>query len=73
MLLHDVRPLVDQAMRDYGGSSNRAAQRMARGSKANQANIDDEEDEEDGPANTWPLGEILSARHDQLHSKIFNS
>ncbi|KAF9077015.1 hypothetical protein BDP27DRAFT_1209941 [Rhodocollybia butyracea] len=26
-----------------------------------------------GPANTWPLGEILAARHDQQHSRIFNS
>jgi urease accessory protein len=25
------------------------------------------------PATTWPLGEILSARHDLLHSRIFNS
>ncbi|KAH6915088.1 urease accessory protein UreF [Coprinopsis sp. MPI-PUGE-AT-0042] len=27
----------------------------------------------DGPASTWPLGEILSARHDLQHSRIFNS
>ncbi|TFK64044.1 hypothetical protein BDN72DRAFT_775110 [Pluteus cervinus] len=26
-----------------------------------------------GPANTWPLGEILSSRHDLQHSRIFNS
>ena len=26
-----------------------------------------------GPVVTWPLGEILAARHDTLHSKIFNS
>lgn len=25
------------------------------------------------PVNTWPLSEILIARHDQLHSRIFNS
>ncbi|KAF8260623.1 hypothetical protein EI94DRAFT_1780454 [Lactarius quietus] len=25
------------------------------------------------PATTWPLGEILAARHDLLHSRIFNS
>lgn len=25
------------------------------------------------PINTWPLGEILAARHDLQHSKIFNS
>ncbi|KAJ7498634.1 urease accessory protein UreF [Mycena latifolia] len=28
---------------------------------------------QDGPANTWPLGEILAARHDLQHSRIFNS
>ncbi|TFY56584.1 hypothetical protein EVJ58_g7554 [Rhodofomes roseus] len=26
-----------------------------------------------GPAVTWPLGEILAARHDLQHSRIFNS
>ncbi|KAK0206916.1 hypothetical protein DFS33DRAFT_1373070 [Desarmillaria ectypa] len=26
-----------------------------------------------GPSNTWPLGEILAARHDLQHSRIFNS
>ncbi|KAF5333307.1 hypothetical protein D9611_002525 [Ephemerocybe angulata] len=26
-----------------------------------------------GPANTWPLGEILATRHDLQHSRIFNS
>jgi urease accessory protein len=30
--------------------------------------------ESDGlPATTWPLGEILGARHDLQHSRIFNS
>lgn len=28
---------------------------------------------EHGPATTWPLGEILAARHDLQHSRIFNS
>jgi len=26
-----------------------------------------------GPATTWPLGELLMARHDMQHSRIFNS
>lgn len=30
-------------------------------------------DAESGPATTWPLGEILAARHDMQHSRIFNS
>ena len=33
----------------------------------------DELETGDGPANTWPLGEILAARHDLQHSRIFNS
>ncbi|KAG9092755.1 hypothetical protein FS749_015460 [Ceratobasidium sp. UAMH 11750] len=33
----------------------------------------DESEEGGGPANTWPLGEILAARHDLQHSRIFNS
>lgn len=28
---------------------------------------------EKGPATTWPLGEVLIARHDLQHSRIFNS
>ena len=28
---------------------------------------------EKGPATTWPLGEVLVARHDLQHSRIFNS
>ncbi|KAJ7752779.1 urease accessory protein UreF [Mycena maculata] len=31
------------------------------------------DDTKNGPANTWPLGEILAARHDLQHSRIFNS
>ncbi|ORY35409.1 hypothetical protein BCR39DRAFT_5952 [Naematelia encephala] len=30
-------------------------------------------DAEMGPATTWPLGEVLMARHDLQHSRIFNS
>jgi urease accessory protein len=26
-----------------------------------------------GPATTWPLGELVMARHDMQHSRIFNS
>ena len=27
----------------------------------------------EGPAMTWPLGEILAGRHDLQHSRVFNS
>ncbi|BGP22524.1 urease accessory protein [Rhodotorula toruloides] len=30
-------------------------------------------DVERGPVTTWPLGEIVASRHDQLFSRIFNS
>ncbi|BGP29761.1 hypothetical protein JCM10296v2_001506 [Rhodotorula toruloides] len=30
-------------------------------------------DDERGPVTTWPLGEIVASRHDQLFSKVFNS
>lgn len=33
----------------------------------------DADDELNGPAMTWPLGEIIAARHDLQHSRIFNS
>jgi urease accessory protein len=29
--------------------------------------------EEDEPVTTWPLGEIVASRHDQLFTKVFNS
>ncbi|BGO98217.1 Urease accessory protein UreF [Rhodotorula toruloides ATCC 204091] len=32
-----------------------------------------EKDDERGPVTTWPLGEIVASRHDQLFSKVFNS
>lgn len=97
LLLHDVRPLVDQALQacahwrvDQLKPVNDKAKAGAVSSQAQVKdeswwraagageNWDDEEDDEDGgdsgtPVTTWPLGEILAARHDQLHSKIFNS
>ena len=63
VLLHAVRPLVA-----VEASSCRA---MRTGL------LDRSEDGFDetmqGPANTWPLGEILAGRHDLQHSRIFNS
>ncbi|VDC06303.1 unnamed protein product [Peniophora sp. CBMAI 1063] len=68
-LLHHVRPLVDDTVKITAhlrtGILDRAYQ----------------EEEDDAafahaaamPANTWPLGELIQGRHDQLHSRIFNS
>ncbi|KZP31861.1 urease accessory protein UreF [Athelia psychrophila] len=58
ILLHSVRPLV-----------TREHERC----KDLRSSIVDTDDEENGPAGTWPLGEILAARHDLQHSRIFNS
>lgn len=63
VLLHVVGPLVDAE-----------ASRSARLRTGLLAESTAEFDEPlDGPANTWPLGEILAARHDLQHSRIFNS
>lgn len=31
------------------------------------------EAQERGPATTWPVGEMLQARHDVMHSRMFNT
>ena len=65
LLLHAVRPLVDTEMA-----------RCKSLSTALFAEADSTQEDEDvirEPAMTWPLGEILAARHDLQHSRIFNS
>lgn len=65
LLLHVVKPLVEEAV-----------------TTCKDLNLDfhdtlehhqEIKDDQEGPANTWPLGEILSSRHDSQHSRIFNS
>ncbi|KAM5535467.1 hypothetical protein V8D89_010804 [Ganoderma adspersum] len=68
LLLHAVRPLVDGEMT--------RCKHLTTGllpSPAKDVLEDLKEDEIRGPAMTWPLGEILAARHDLQHSRIFNS
>ncbi|KAF8806359.1 urease accessory protein UreF [Phlegmacium glaucopus] len=63
ILLHAVRPLV--------------AVEAAKCRALRTGLLDSSEEGFDeimqGPANTWPLGEILAGRHDLQHSRIFNS
>lgn len=66
LLLHDVRPMVADALSEFENAELGPEART-------DLPISVEDEDEDGPATTWPLGEILAARHDQLHSKIFNS
>lgn len=63
LLLVDIRQIVNKVL----------AEQEIRDQRQADAPAGLNENEEDGPATTWPLGEILSARHDQLHSRIFNS
>ena len=72
-LLHQVRPIVDDAV-------NKTIH--LRTGILDRAELPDQEEEDDDaafsraaamPSNTWPLGELIQGRHDQLHSRIFNS
>jgi len=72
MLLTDIRPVVSQALDVW--KRRQATSSSTLGSAiATVEGLNNHDEDEDGPATTWPLGEILAARHDQLHSRIFNS
>ncbi|KAH7343418.1 hypothetical protein B0J17DRAFT_609346 [Rhizoctonia solani] len=70
LLLHVVKPLVRELAKSQFGSVTSAGIKAIGPQEVNTAG---EEEEGDGPVNTWPLGEILAARHDLQHSRIFNS
>ena len=63
LLLHAVRRVVDDALRSTA--------HLVSGALRDE--LETEHADERFPATTWPLGEILAARHDLLHSRIFNS
>ncbi|KAG6910986.1 hypothetical protein DXG01_006040 [Tephrocybe rancida] len=63
LLMHIVRPLV-------ASETTRCKDLRSGQLEDTQLNFDETIH---GPANTWPLGEILAARHDLQHSRIFNS
>ncbi|KAF8494233.1 hypothetical protein F5888DRAFT_680416 [Russula emetica] len=63
LLLHAVKPLLCEAISSTAHLVSGAL----------KEDIYPELPAEQLPATTWPLGEILSARHDLLHSRIFNS
>jgi len=71
LLLHVVRPLIDNVVMDCSKSQICLVRRSPSTNVLEDPTVDDEE--ENGPATTWPLGEILGARHDLQHSRIFNS
>ena len=59
ILLHSVRPLVTAETEHCSGMRTSGGEEY--------------DETRHGPVNTWPLGEILAARHDLQHSRIFNS
>lgn len=85
LLLHVVRPLVDFEVKrsahlstgippePHGPTVVEGGSEMDAGEVNGEEEVDVWAASENGPANTWPLGEIVAARHDLLHSRIFNS
>ncbi|KAG8959642.1 hypothetical protein FRC03_007672 [Tulasnella sp. 419] len=71
LLLHVVGQLVDDSM----GRCAHLRVPIEKISHGANTKFHEEmmEEHADGPANTWPLGEILAGRHDLQHSRIFNS
>jgi len=65
LLLHAVRRVVDDALASTA--------HIVSGALRDERDLERAEVDERLPATTWPLGEILAARHDLLHSRIFNS
>lgn len=63
LLLHAVKPMLSEAIS--------CTAHLVSGELRDEVHA--ELEHEQLPATTWPLGEILSARHDLLHSRIFNS
>ncbi|KAG2013340.1 urease accessory protein UreF [Coprinopsis cinerea AmutBmut pab1-1] len=62
-LLHAVQPLIKSELRKCKELQTGL---LAEGNDGFDETVQ-------GPANTWPLGEILATRHDLQHSRIFNS
>lgn len=62
LLLHAVRPLIDYEVS--------RCKNLRTGTVKIGVDFDGTMQ---GPATTWPLGEILATRHDLQHSRIFNS
>ncbi|KAG8218523.1 hypothetical protein J3R82DRAFT_4162 [Butyriboletus roseoflavus] len=67
LLLRDVRPIVEAFIAQCGTITTAILTDSSRNRE------DTDELPLNGPANTWPLGEILAMRHDLQHSRMFNS
>lgn len=70
LLLHAVRPIVTEEASRCANLRTGASRPLP---EADQVSFDEDVMTNEGPAITWPLGEILAARHDLQHSRVFNS
>jgi len=79
LLLWDIRSLVDEATEHLVRSSRLGAKQEEETVEEDWWENDKEWEfvKEKGtprePVTTWPLGEIVASRHDQLFTKVFNS
>ena len=89
LLAFQLRPLVERLSSDYSTDIGERLVQQVTQTRSTSPEIDreplgpwdqvwdwdwaDDESTLDMPATTWPLGEIVLARHDQLHSRLFNS
>lgn len=72
LLLHSVRPLVTTELSRC--TNLRTGIRLPSPDQIEgETEFDSDILTAEGPATTWPLGEILAARHDLQHSRVFNS
>lgn len=72
LLLHAVKPLVAEEAKRCR-SLRTGLKQNSHDTEAGSDPFDDHTLTYNGPAMTWPLGEILAARHDLQHSRVFNS
>lgn len=82
LLARQLRQVVEQSVQHV---SQHASEQLHKASQALPAPTSSDDFDWDWPddevtasdldcaATTWPLGEIIQARHDQLHSRLFNS
>ncbi|EGG00508.1 uncharacterized protein MELLADRAFT_39664 [Melampsora larici-populina 98AG31] len=84
ILFSDIRPMLDDVMANLKNRRLSKSDQIRCGlmiveknsSKDDdcaQVDEDDSDDEDVGATTTWPLGDILSARHDLCHVRLFNS
>lgn len=73
LLATQLRELVDSVQRKMSADHSDKLCRFAMQSSDEWLDDADDEYDADVVCTTWPLGEIVQARHDQLHSRLFNS